>query len=73
MALDPLHPPIWLRKLHVSAQQISPDDYAPTPEEGILLTCELSDAHLALSEAFASSLFPNISLDGSDYQRNATW
>ena len=73
MALDPLHPPIWLRKLHVSAQQISPDDYAPTPEEGILLTCELSDAHLALSEAFVSSLFPNIAPGSSGHQRDATW
>ncbi|MER3422592.1 MAG: hypothetical protein C4293_04510 [Nitrospiraceae bacterium] len=65
MALDPLNPPIWLRKLHVSAQQISPDDYAATPEEGILLVCELSDAHLALAEAFASSLFPNALRGGS--------
>jgi hypothetical protein len=73
MALDPLHPPIWLRKLHVSAQRISPDDYAQTPEEGILLTCELSDAHLALSEAFVSSLFPNIAPGGSGHQRGATW
>jgi hypothetical protein len=60
MALDPLDPPIWLRKLHMSAHQMSPGDYPQTPEEGILLTCELSDAHLALSEAFASSLFPKI-------------
>ncbi len=56
MALDPLNPPIWLRKLHVSAQQISPDDYPPTPEEGILLACELSDAMLQFSAACAAAL-----------------
>jgi hypothetical protein len=56
MAFDPLHPPIWLRKLHVSAQQISPDDYARTPEEGILLGCELSDAILQFSVACARAL-----------------
>jgi hypothetical protein len=72
MALDPLHPPIWLRKLHVSAQQISSDDYAQTPEEGILLTCQLSDAHLALAEAFVSSLFPNASPGSPSHQRDAT-
>jgi hypothetical protein len=61
MALDPANPPIWLRKLHVTAEQIDLTDYASTPEEGILLVCELSDTHLALSEAFAYALFPNSS------------
>jgi len=56
MALDPLHPPIWLRKLHVSAQQISPEDYAQTPEEGLLRGCELSDAVLQFSVACARAL-----------------
>jgi hypothetical protein len=58
MAFDPANPPIWLRKLHVTAEQISPTDYPSTPVEGIFLVCELSDFHLALSEAFASALFP---------------
>jgi hypothetical protein len=44
MAFDPANPPIWLRKLHVSAAQISPTDYAATPEEGILTVCRLSSA-----------------------------
>jgi len=59
MALDPANPPIWLRKLHVSAAQIDPTDYPATPEEGILLCCRLSDSHLALAKAFAAALFPN--------------
>jgi hypothetical protein len=56
MAFDPANPPIWLRKLHVSAAQISPDDYARTPEEGILLCCRLSDAVQAWSNACAQAL-----------------
>jgi len=58
MAFDPANPPIWLRKLHVSAAQISPTDYPATPEEGILLCCRLSDAHLALAKAFTAALWP---------------
>lgn len=58
MAFDPANPPIWLRKLHVSAAQISPSDYPPTPEEGLLLVCQLSDAHLGLAKAFAAALYP---------------
>jgi hypothetical protein len=58
VALDPANPPIWLRKLHVSAAQISPSEYPPTPEEGMLLVCQLSDAHLVLAKAFATALFP---------------
>jgi hypothetical protein len=58
MALDPSNPPIWLRKLHVTAQQISPTDYPATPEEGILLVCKLSDAHLVLAKAMAAALLP---------------
>lgn len=59
MAFDPANPPIWLRKLHVTAAQIDPSDYAPTPEEGILCVCRLSDLHQALSKAFAEALgFP---------------
>jgi hypothetical protein len=57
VAFDPDNPPIWLRKLHVSAAQISPTDYTPTPEEGLLLVCRLSDQHLALAKAFAAALF----------------
>ena len=56
MAFDPANPPIWLRKLHVSAAQISPTDYPLTPEEGILLCCRLSDAVRAWSQACAQAL-----------------
>jgi hypothetical protein len=56
MAFDPANPPIWLRKLHVTAAQISPDDYPATPEEGILLCCHLSDAHRAFAKACAHAL-----------------
>lgn len=56
MAFDPANPPIWLRKLHVSAAQIAPEDYAPTPEEGVLNGCRLSDAVRAWSEACARAL-----------------
>jgi hypothetical protein len=58
MAFDPANPPIWLRKLHVTAAQIDPGDYAPTPEAGILRVCQLSDAHQILAKAFADALFP---------------
>lgn len=58
MALDPANPPIWLRKLHVTAAQIDPTDYPATPEEGILLCCRLSDAHVALAKVFHSTLYP---------------
>ena len=58
MAFDPANPPIWLRKLHVTASQIDPGDYAPTPEEGILRVCQLSDAHQIIAKAFADALFP---------------
>lgn len=57
MAFDPENPPIWLRKLHVTAAQIDPSDYAPTPEQGILRVCRLSDVHQILSKAFAKALF----------------
>lgn len=56
MGIDPAHPPIWLKKLHVTAAQITPSDYATTPEEGILAVCHLSDAHCELSLAFAQAL-----------------
>lgn len=56
MALDPANPPIWLRKLHVTAAQIRPDDYPATPEEGILRCCHLSDAMQAWSRACAEAL-----------------
>jgi hypothetical protein len=59
MSFDPANPPIWLRKLHVSAAQISPTDYPPTPEEGILMGCRLSDAIRDWSRACAQALgFP---------------
>ena len=44
MAFDPDHPPIWLRKLHVSAAQINPTDYPASAVEGILAVCRLSTA-----------------------------
>lgn len=53
MALDPDHPPIWLRKLHVTAQQLVPSDYAASPEEGMLMVCRLSDAQMAWVKAFS--------------------
>lgn len=56
MALDPANPPIWLRKLHVTAAQIDPSDYPATPEEGILRCCRLSDAMQAWSKACAQAL-----------------
>jgi hypothetical protein len=56
MAFDLANPPIWLRKLHVTAAQIDPSDYAATPEEGILCVCRLSDEMRILSMAFAESL-----------------
>lgn len=56
MAFDPANPPIWLRKLHVTAAQISPTDYPSTPEEGILLCCRLSDAMWKWSRACAQAL-----------------
>jgi hypothetical protein len=46
MPIDPDDPPIWLRKLHVTAAQLSSSDYASTPEEGILRVCRLSDENL---------------------------
>ena len=58
MPIDPDDPPVWLRKLHVSAAQISPSDYPATPEEGILEVCRLSDAALALSKTFSESRSP---------------
>lgn len=56
MAFDPANPPIWLRKLHVAAAQISSYDYAATPEEGILECCCLSDAMQRWSKACAQAL-----------------
>jgi len=56
MAFDPDNPPIWLRKLYVAAAQISPSDYATTPEEGILECCRLSDAMRRWSKACAQAL-----------------
>lgn len=44
MAFDPANPPIWLRKLHVSAAQISPTDYPASAVEGILTVGRLSTA-----------------------------
>lgn len=44
MTFDPDHPPIWLRKLHVSASQINPADYPASAVDGILAVCRLSTA-----------------------------
>ena len=56
MPFDPANPPLWLRKLHVTATRITPDDYPGTPEEGILLCCRLSDAMQAWSKACTDAL-----------------
>ena len=56
MAFDPADPPIWLRKLHVSAAQITAADYAATPELGLLEGCRLSDAMQRWSKACAQAL-----------------
>lgn len=56
MAFDPVNPPIWLRKLHVSAAQISAADYALTPEQGIVECCRLSDAMQRWSKACVQAL-----------------
>ena len=56
MVFDPANPPIWLRKLHVSAAQISSHDYAATPEQGIVECCRLSDAMQRWSKACAQAL-----------------
>ena len=56
MPIDPDDPPIWLRKLHVTAAQIDPSDYPATPAEGILQVCRLSDAHRALENAMKRAL-----------------
>jgi hypothetical protein len=56
MPIDPDDPPIWLRKLHVTAAQIDPSDYPATPAEGILQVCRLSDAHRALEGAMKRAL-----------------
>jgi len=56
MPIDPDDPPIWLRKLHVTATQIDPSDYPATPAEGILQVCRLSDAHRALERAMKHAL-----------------
>ena len=56
MPIDPDDPPIWLRKLYVTAAQIDPNDYPATPAEGILQVCRLSDAHRALESAMKRAL-----------------
>ena len=56
MPIDPDDPPIWLRKLHITAAQINPSDYPATPAEGILQVCRLSDAHRALERAMKLAL-----------------
>jgi hypothetical protein len=55
MPIDPDDPPIWLRKLHVSAAQLSSDEYPATPAEGILQVCRLSNAQRKLIKAFRDS------------------
>jgi len=56
MSFDAKHPPIWLRKLHVSAAQARPSDYPARPEDGILLCCSLSDEVHAWSLACTDAL-----------------
>jgi hypothetical protein len=55
MPIDPDDPPIWLRKLHVTAEQLSPDEYPATPADGILQVCRLSNAQRKLVKAFNDS------------------
>ena len=55
MPIDPDNPPIWLRKLHITAKQLTPDDYPATPAEGILKVCRLSHAQRTLIQAFNNS------------------
>jgi hypothetical protein len=55
MPIDPDDPPIWLRKLHVTAKQLSSDEYPATPAEGILQVCRLSSAQRKLMRAFNNS------------------
>jgi hypothetical protein len=54
MPIDPDDPPIWLRKLHVTAKQLIPDEYPATPAEGILQVCRLSNAQRRLMKAFSN-------------------
>jgi hypothetical protein len=56
MSFNAKHPPIWLRKLHVSAAQARPSDYPARPEDGILLCCSLSDEVRAWSLACTGAL-----------------
>jgi len=55
MPIDPDDPPIWLRKLHVTAKQLSSDEYPATSAEGILQVCRLSNAQHKLIQAFRDS------------------
>jgi hypothetical protein len=68
MRFDAKNPPVWLRKLHVSAVQVSARTYAAGPNEGIRLCCSLSDDVHAWSLACAraltlSSMSPPATLD----------
>jgi len=57
MRFDARKPPVWLRKLHVSAAQVGArNNYAARPEEGILSCCGLSDEVHAWSIACARAL-----------------
>ena len=69
MPVDPANPPIWLRKLHVTAAQISPADYPASSSEGILAVCRLSTAQyrwmLALRCAVEASDRPRVTVPRS--------
>lgn len=56
MAFDPANPPIWLRKLHVSAAQINPTDYPASAAEGVLAVCRLSSAQQRWISAMRGAL-----------------
>jgi len=52
MRFDPQWPPIWLRKLRVSAGQFTESDFPSNPEDGIHLVCLLSDTQQNLIQGF---------------------
>ena len=56
MSFDAKNPPVWLRKLGLSAAGDSRNQYAASPEVGILLCCCLSDDVHAWSAMCADAL-----------------
>ena len=56
MSFDSQNPPVWLRKLGLSAAEDGSNRYAPRPEVGILSCCRLSDEVYVWSAACADAL-----------------